>query len=55
LLEVYGSVGVTAVERAGLSGLNDGQKISFDVEEGQRGWTFVVNLKGHMTGDGVRR
>ena len=27
-------VHITAVERAGLSGLDDGQKISFDVEEG---------------------
>jgi CspA family cold shock protein len=38
-------VHITAVERAGLSGLNDGQKISFDVEVGQRGRTSAVNLK----------
>ena len=38
-------VHITAVERAGLSGLNDGQKIIFDVEEGQRGRTSAVNLK----------
>jgi len=38
-------VHIAAVERAGLSGLNDGQKISFDVEEGQRGRTSAVNLK----------
>jgi CspA family cold shock protein len=35
----------TAVERAGLSGLNDGQKISYDVEQGQRGRTSAINLK----------
>jgi CspA family cold shock protein len=37
-------VHITAVERAGISGLNDGQKISYDVEQGQRGRTSAVNL-----------
>ena len=38
-------VHITAVERAGLTGLNEGQKISFDLEQGQRGKTSAVNLK----------
>jgi len=38
-------VHITAVERAGLSGLNEGQKVSFDLEEGQRGRTAAINLK----------
>jgi CspA family cold shock protein len=38
-------VHITAVERAGLSGLNEGQKVSFDLEEGQRGRTAATNLK----------
>jgi len=38
-------VHITAVEGAGLGGLNDGQKISYDVEQGQRGRTSAVNLK----------
>jgi cold shock protein len=37
-------VHITAVERAGLSGLNEGQKVSFDLEERQRG-TSATNLK----------
>jgi CspA family cold shock protein len=38
-------VHITAVERAGLSGLDEGQKISFDLEPGQRGRTAAANLK----------
>ena len=38
-------VHITAVEGAGLGGLNDGQKISYDVEQGQRGRTSAINLK----------
>jgi cold shock protein len=38
-------VHITAVERAGLTGLNEGQKVSFDLEQGQRGKTSAVNLK----------
>lgn len=34
----------SAVARAGLSGLNEGQKVSFDEEPGQRGKTSAVNL-----------
>jgi cold shock protein len=38
-------VHITAVERAGLSGLNEGQKVSFDLEQGQRGKISATNLK----------
>jgi CspA family cold shock protein len=37
-------VHVSAVERAGLRGLNEGQKISYDIERGQQGKTSAVNL-----------
>jgi len=37
-------VHVTAVERAGLSGLAEGQKISYDIAT-ERGKTAAVNLK----------
>jgi CspA family cold shock protein len=32
------------VERAGLSGLNEGQKVSYDIERGQQGKSSAVNL-----------
>ena len=39
-------VHISAVERAGLNGLNDGQKVSFDEErDPKRGKTSAVNLK----------
>jgi cold shock protein len=38
-------VHITAVERAGLTGLNEGQKVSFDLERGQQGKTSATNLK----------
>lgn len=39
-------VHISAVERAGLSGLNDGQKVSFDEERNPKnGKTSAVNLK----------
>ena len=38
-------VHISAVERAGLSGLNEGQKVSFDLERGQRGKMSATNLK----------
>jgi cold shock protein len=38
-------VHITAVERAGLNGLNEGQKVSFDLEQGQRGKMSATNLK----------
>ena len=37
-------VHISAVERAGLTSLNDGQKISYDVQE-ERGKTAATNLK----------
>jgi cold shock protein len=37
-------VHISAVERAGLNGLNEGQKVSYDVQE-DRGKLAAVNLK----------
>ena len=38
-------VHISAVERAGLSSLNEGQKVSFDLERGQQGKMAATNLK----------
>ena len=38
-------VHISAVEQAGLSTLNDGQKVSFDLDAGRQGKTSAVNLK----------
>jgi CspA family cold shock protein len=38
-------VHISAVERAGLNGLNEGQKVSYDLERGQQGKTSAVNLQ----------
>ena len=38
-------VHISAVERAGLSNLNEGQKISFETETGRNGKASAVNLK----------
>ena len=38
-------VHISAVEQAGLSTLNDGQKVSFDLEQGRQGKVAAVNLK----------
>jgi len=39
-------VHISAVERAGLNGLNDGQKLSFEEErDPKKGKTSAVNLK----------
>jgi cold shock protein len=39
-------VHITALERAGLSGLNEGQKVSYDEErDPKRGKSSAVNLK----------
>jgi len=38
-------VHVSAVERAGLGSLSEGQRLSFDLEPGQRGKTCAVNLQ----------
>jgi CspA family cold shock protein len=37
-------VHISAVERAGLSGLNENQKVEYDLEN-ERGRTAAVNLK----------
>jgi CspA family cold shock protein len=38
-------VHISAVERAGLGNLQEGQKLSFDLESGQQGKVSAVNLK----------
>jgi CspA family cold shock protein len=38
-------VHISAVERAGLGGLNEGQKISYDVQQGQQGKMSAENLQ----------
>ncbi|HWA80264.1 MAG TPA: cold-shock protein [Acetobacteraceae bacterium] len=38
-------VHISAVERAGLSRLDDGQKIGFDIERGQQGKLSATNLR----------
>ena len=38
-------VHVSAVERAGLRGLADGQKVSFDLERDRQGRDSATNLK----------
>ena len=38
-------VHITVVERAGMGSLNEGQKLTFDIERGQQGKTSAVNLK----------
>ncbi|WP_428485171.1 cold-shock protein [Rhodopila sp.] len=38
-------VHISAVERAGLGGLNEGQKLSYELESGQQGKTSATNLK----------
>jgi len=37
-------VHISAVERAGLSSLNEGQKVSYDVEPGRDGKSSAENL-----------
>jgi CspA family cold shock protein len=38
-------VHISAVERSGLQGLNDGQKVSFDLEQDRQGRSSATNLK----------
>ena len=38
-------VHVSAIERAGMSGLGEGQKVSYDVEKGRDGRESAVNLQ----------
>ena len=37
-------VHISAVERAGISQLNDGQKVTFDIEAGRDGRESATNL-----------
>ncbi len=38
-------VHISSVERAGLQGLDDGQKVSYELEEGRNGKVAAVDLK----------
>ena len=38
-------VHATALERAGISGLNEGDKVSYDLESGRDGKMSATNLK----------
>lgn len=38
-------VHISALEKSGMTGLNDGQQVSFDTEKGRQGKTAAVNLK----------
>ncbi len=38
-------VHISAVERAGLRGLNDGQKVSYELEKDRTGRESATNLK----------
>lgn len=38
-------VHISAVERAGITNLNEGQKVSFELERGQQGKMSATNLK----------
>ena len=38
-------VHISAVEQAGISNLNEGQKVSFETETGRNGKASAVNLK----------
>lgn len=38
-------VHISAVERAGMASLGEGQRIQFDLERGQQGKSSAVNLR----------
>lgn len=38
-------VHISAVQRAGMTGLNEGQTISYEIERGNQGKTSAVNLQ----------
>ncbi|MBF0325686.1 cold-shock protein [Magnetospirillum moscoviense] len=38
-------VHISAVERAGMSGLNEGQKLSYELERGRTGKMAAVNIR----------
>lgn len=37
-------VHITAVQRSGMEGLNEGQKVSYELEEGRNGRMAATNL-----------
>ena len=42
-------VHITAVQASGMDGLEEGQKVSFDLEEAKNGKTNAVNLQKQKT------
>jgi CspA family cold shock protein len=38
-------VHISAVERAGMDNLREGQKLNYELEQGQQGKTSAVNLR----------
>jgi CspA family cold shock protein len=38
-------VHISAVERAGIGNLNEGQKVSYELEQSQQGKTSATNLR----------
>lgn len=38
-------VHISALQRSGMDGLDEGQKVSFDLEEGRDGRTSAINLQ----------
>jgi CspA family cold shock protein len=38
-------VHISAVERAGMGNLREGQKLNYELEQGQQGKTSAVNLR----------
>jgi CspA family cold shock protein len=38
-------VHVSALERAGISGLNDGQKVTYELEKGRDGRESAINVQ----------
>ena len=38
-------VHISAVQRAGMTNLNEGQQLTYDIERGQQGKTSAVNLQ----------
>lgn len=38
-------VHITAVQRSGMEGLNEGQKITYELEEGRNGRMAAMNLQ----------
>ncbi len=47
-------VHISAVERSGLIGLSDNQRISYDLEQDRRGKLSAINLKAPEEADSVQ-